>query len=83
MAAFEARVGGGGKVGDLDLGGEEDAKPTRTRVKLNDGASGAGAGAGGATEPGLVVKKTMSAAERAKAVAEWQADGEPGGLKEL
>ena len=55
----------------------------RGRGRGAGGASGAGAGAGGATEPGLVVKKTMSAAERAKAVAEWQADGEPGGLKEL
>lgn len=39
-------------------------------------------GAAAPATPALVVSKTMSAAERAKAVAQWQAEGEPGGLQD-
>ena len=54
MVTLVHRDGAAGSVGDLDLGGDtESSKPTRTRVKLNDGAADAAAGgaAGGQAVP--------------------------------
>ena len=54
----------------------------RGRGRGSASAGSAVVGGGDAAGQGLVVNRAMSAAERAKAVAEWQAKDEPGGLKD-